>query len=90
MTTGAFRTASVVGFGLPGLVPFKVSASLDLVSLSRIMISLQHCVLAQDGAQRAASRRVCNTSSLTGLSLYFLMLRLPLMASITSITVASW
>src|SRR4030042_4613443 len=80
ITSGAFLIAS-----LAELVSFKVSESLLLVALSRTTTNLQHWVLAQDGAQRAASRTVFRVWSSTGSVLYLRMLLLVLIASRTSI-----
>jgi hypothetical protein len=68
-----------------GLVDDKVSASFIFVSLSLTTIQRAHCVLAQDGAQRAASNIVSRSLSLMASGLYLRTLRLLFIASINSI-----
>lgn len=80
ITTGAFFTASRAGLTEP-IAP----AIWDLMLLSLTTIKRQHCVFAQEGDQRAASKTCSRILSSTGVDLYFRMLLLVLIASKTSI-----
>src|SRR3990170_3086845 len=64
---------------------FSVSASFAFILLSRTTINRQHWVLAQDGANRAASRTNSTVRSSTGVVWYLRILHLVLIASISSI-----